>query len=75
MKQLFQCFLLMFFLCCQDAWATGSHDTALFIPRGDAFWTAFASYTEAASEDIGLNLKIYNAEWVCSLKACFFKTW
>lgn len=55
------CFLF-FFTLCQVSWAADSHDTALFILRGDAFWTTFASHTKTASEDIGLNIKVYNAD-------------
>ena len=68
MKRIIQyCILLFlvsfhFFLVpSHQSWAADPYDAALFIPRGDAFWLTFASYTKASAENIGLNLEVYNA--------------
>lgn len=62
MKRLCAYCLLFFLVALQHAWTAEAFDTALFIPRSDAFWTTFASYTKAAADDIGLNLEVYNAK-------------
>ncbi len=62
MKKSLHHFLLFLAACILLPCPVHALDAALFIPRSDAFWTTFASYTQTASNSIGLNIEVHDAK-------------